>query len=90
MGNSGGSGPMSLDEFEECENIYEDILEPMARSTFVSEISEGITTVIFIKALEVILIASVGTIKLLATSDDSGEELIDDYDNEIEISNLPI
>jgi len=37
--------------------------------------------------LEVILIASVGTIKLLATSDDSGEELFDDYESERELLN---
>lgn len=46
MGNSAGSGPMSFEEFEECENVFEEILEPMARSTFVVEITEGITTVL--------------------------------------------
>lgn len=88
MGNTTDTVVSLVEDFEEGEALFEEILEPMARNGIVSEISDGITSVIVNKALEVLVIASIGTIKLLATNDDSGEEIIEEYDQETYLSSL--
>ena len=88
MGNTTDTFVSLVEDFEDGEVLFDEILEPMARNGFVSEISEGITAVIDNKALEVLVIASIGTIKMLATNDDSGEEILEEYDQDTYLWNL--
>lgn len=88
MGNTTDTVVSLVEDFEDGEVLFDELLEPMARNGFVSEISEGITSVIDNKALEVLVIASIGTIKMLATNDDSGEEILEEYDQDTYLWNL--
>jgi hypothetical protein len=88
MGNTTQAVVSVVEDLEEGEALFEEILEPMSRSGLVTEISEGIFSVILNQALEVIVIASLGTIKFLATKDDSGEELLEEYDQDNSLWNL--
>jgi hypothetical protein len=88
MGNTSQAVVSVVEDLEEGEALFEEILEPMSRSGLVTEISEGIFSVILNQALEVIVIASLGTIKFLATKDDSGEELLEEYDQDNSLWNL--
>ena len=91
MGNTSVSLTNSLEDFFKSDEITEEVLEPLQREGIICEVSEGLAAVIFEQALEIIAVASVATIRYAATSEDSGEDVFDDYDvefNEIDAYNL--
>lgn len=77
MGNTEGLSSETIENVCKSEEIIEDLFEPLAREGFVCELSSGI-----LSALEVLGIASLAIIRVVATNDDSTDEVLD-CDNEI-------
>jgi hypothetical protein len=88
MGNTEGFLSENIEEINEYEEIIEDIIEPLAREGFVSELSTGITLVFYNQALEVLGVASLAVIRVVANNEESGEEVFEDYDSDVLDQNI--
>lgn len=83
MGSTLGTLDECIEDIARYDDYVEEILEPLARDEFVSDLTSGLTTVKGMQALQIIGVSSLAVIRCVANNDDSGEEVFDEYEAEL-------